>query len=247
MLTHFIRAMSMKDSPFRSGSLIDAELLKLVPTLTGEHNFSEWASSLKMILHSINASYHQVLTGFWPKPVFEQGEEATPAKEAECKDWNAISGGLLLVVSGTIHKSVQSHIWNTFDGRAAYLALQKAFITRAADSRFDKYTTWITLLYTTNSPETFVNQWRQALDELKECTALAELPHLFMVFQFLSAVGANPQSRWWAKEFRAYTEDCYGVDLEDVITDFLAYESRRLSTCASQASSSVIDSLVNSK
>jgi hypothetical protein len=228
ILMQFIRAMGVKQgSPFRAGPVSEMELFKSVPVLTGESNYREWVTALKRVLDPINVNYFRVLKGDWPKPVFEN-EEANPEQLAECIQYGSTNTDLLLIINATIHQSVQSHIWNTFDGRSAFLALEEAFASPIRGTRFANYSNWVTTLYTSNNPEEFVRKWRRALEELHGWNDLANMSYTFVVCQFLVAVGCNPPARAWVKGLRLNVEYCDEAVLDNLIVDFLDFEDQRL-------------------
>ncbi|KAK4868031.1 hypothetical protein LT330_007690 [Penicillium expansum] len=212
------------------GSIGFAEptLLDLVPTLVGESNFSTWATSLKWTLDSRDPRYYELLTGMWSEPSAVDPTQPTPTEVKARTQWDTASRYLLPLLNATVHQTVRFYILDANNARTAYANLHRVFAARSYEAGFANFLKFMNTTYTSNKPQAFVNEWRDALGELQECNS-TKLTPLLIFYHFLHAVSANPAAHSWLDSFlnSKVTTD---TTIEATFADFVVSEDRRLNT-----------------
>ncbi|CAI7583699.1 unnamed protein product [Penicillium glandicola] len=207
-----------------STGFAEPSLLDLVPTLVGESNFSTWTTSLKWTLDSRNAQYYELLTGVWRAPDAVDPAQPTPTEVEARTQWDNASRYLLPLLNATIHPTVKFYILGADNARTAYANLHRAFAARSYEAGFAIFLKFINTTYTSNKPQVFVNEWRDALSELQECNS-TKLTPLLIFYHFLHAVTTD-------------------TTIEATFADFVVSEDRRLNTL-NQAHSFCVNKVPN--
>jgi hypothetical protein len=93
-----------------------------------------------------------------------------------------------------------------------------------------RYLRWINLTYHQSLvPQDFVNDWSDALHEMRRSFGHFFLPDIFVFNQFLVAVSANPDTRTWVDSLHIPMNLTLPPSImEQLYRDFLVYEARRL-------------------
>ncbi|CAI7655688.1 unnamed protein product [Penicillium palitans] len=94
---------------------------------------------------------------------------------------------------------------------------------------YHKFMTWThTVYYSSNSPEAFVDSWKQALAEMKEAFGPPSLPTVFVLNQFLAAVSVHPSTIPWIESLEFKQGSLPASILDEAYADFLEFEADRL-------------------
>ncbi|KAJ5514394.1 hypothetical protein N7463_003946 [Penicillium fimorum] len=94
---------------------------------------------------------------------------------------------------------------------------------------YRKYMNWLhTVYYSSNSPNAFVQAWKQALKEMKETFGRPYIPTVFLVCQFLAAVSVNHNTIPWVDSLMFEKGSLPASILDEAFEDFLEFEAHRL-------------------
>ncbi|KAJ5185078.1 hypothetical protein N7491_007051 [Penicillium cf. griseofulvum] len=94
---------------------------------------------------------------------------------------------------------------------------------------YRKYMNWLhTVYYSSNSPNAFVQAWKQALKEMKEAFGRPDIPTVYLLNQFLAAVSANPNTIPWVESLQFGKGSLPASILDEAFDDFLEFEAYRL-------------------
>ncbi|KAJ5384836.1 hypothetical protein N7517_002747 [Penicillium concentricum] len=103
---------------------------------------------------------------------------------------------------------------------------------------YRKYMNWLhTVYYSSNSPNAFVQAWKQALKEMKETFGRPHIPTVFLLNQFLAAASVNPNTIPWVESLMFEKGSLPASILDEAFDDFLEFESHRLENQTSTLSS----------
>jgi hypothetical protein len=94
---------------------------------------------------------------------------------------------------------------------------------------YRKYMNWLhTVYYSSNSPNAFVQAWKQALKEMKETFGRPDIPTVYLLNQFLAAASANPNTIPWIESLQFGKGSLPASILDEAFDDFLEFEACRL-------------------
>jgi hypothetical protein len=92
-----------------------------------------------------------------------------------------------------------------------------------------KYMEWIsTTYYSPRSPVEFVSAWRHAYKEMKQAFGRPQLPMVFVLNQFLTAVSVNPNVIPWVQSLDFEIGSLPSSILDEACADFVGFETQRL-------------------
>jgi hypothetical protein len=102
---------------------------------------------------------------------------------------------------------------------------------RACHISHRKYLRWINMTYHPFiAPQDFVQEWCDALKEMRSFFGHFHLPDMFVFNQFLAAAAVNPNTRAWVDSLHIPMDLLLPPSImEQVYRDFLVSEARRLS------------------
>ena len=101
---------------------------------------------------------------------------------------------------------------------------------RACHIAHRRYIRWINTTYQpSTAPQEFVQEWCDALQEMRRLFGHFHLPDIFVFNQFLAAAAVNPETRAWVDSLHIPMDRFLPPSImEQVYRDFLVSEARRL-------------------